>query len=91
MSPDAPNVDLVVGGNVIVSNQSYKHASGFKAITVSDNDTLKVVQTGTNTVLGVVNAVTVQSGVVYTIWLGGFASNLNGYGLQAYLMRNASF
>ena len=91
MSPDAQGVDLVIGGQVIASNKGYKQVSSFKAITVSDNDTLKVVQTGTNNVLGVVNAVTVQSGVVYTVWLSGFASGLNGYNLQANLMRNASF
>jgi hypothetical protein len=91
MSPDAPNVDLVVGGQVIVSNKSYKQVSSFKAIPVSDNDTLRVVQTGTNNLLGVVNAVTVQSGVVYTIWLGGFASGINGYVLQANIIRNAAF
>jgi hypothetical protein len=91
MSPDAPNVDLVVGGQVIASNRSYKQVSSFKTITVSDNDTLKVMQTGTNNLLGVVNAVTVQSGVVYTIWLGGFASGIDGYGLHANLMRNAAF
>jgi hypothetical protein len=91
MSPDAPNVDLVVGGKVIVSNKSYKQVSSFTAIAVSDNDTLRVVQTGTSNLLGVVNAVTVQSGLVYTIWLSGFASGLDGYGLQANLMRNAAF
>ena len=91
MSPNAQGVDLVIGGQVIVSNKSYKQLSPFKTITVSDNDTLKVVQTGTNNVLGVVNAVTVQSGVVYTIWLSGFANGINSYGLQANLMRNAVY
>ncbi|MHB8206311.1 DUF4397 domain-containing protein [Mucilaginibacter sp.] len=91
MSPDAQGVDLVIGGQVIVSNKSYKQVSSFKTINVSDNDTLKIVQTGTNNVLGVVNAVTVQSAVVYTVWLGGFASGINGYNLHAYLMRNAIF
>jgi len=91
MSPNALGVDLVIGGQVIASNRSYKQVSSFKAIPTSDNDTLKIVQTGTTNVLGVVSAVTVQSGVVYTIWLGGFANNLNGYGLNAYLMRNAAF
>lgn len=90
MSPDAPAVDLVVGGKTLISNKSYKQVSSFTALTTSVNDTLRVVQTGTNTVLGVVNAVTVQSGMVYTIWLSGFASGLDGYGLQANLMRNAA-
>ncbi|MFI5157377.1 MAG: DUF4397 domain-containing protein [Sphingobacteriales bacterium] len=91
MSPDAPNVDLVVGGKVIASNKSYKQASSFTAIPVSDNDTLRVVQTGTSNLLGVVNAITVQSGVVYTIWLNGLASGLNGYSLHANIMRNAVY
>jgi hypothetical protein len=91
MSRNAQGVDLVIGGQVIVSNKSYKQVSSFKTITVSDNDTLKIVQTGTNNVLGVVNAVTIQSGIVYTIWLSGFANNISSYGLQANLIRNAVF
>ena len=91
MSPDAPGVDLVVGGQVIVSNKTYKQVSPFKTITVSDNDTLKIVQTGTSNLLGVINAVTVESGVVYTIWLNGFASGANGYVLHASLMQNTVF
>jgi hypothetical protein len=91
MSPDAPNVDLVIGGKVIVANKSYKQASSFTTIPVVGNDTLKIVQTGTNNLLGVVNAVTVQTGAVYTIWLYGFASGTNGYTLHANLMQNAIF
>ncbi|WP_158991902.1 DUF4397 domain-containing protein [Mucilaginibacter sp. L196] len=90
MSPDAPNVDLVIGGKVIVSNASYKQVSSFVAIPVVDNDTLRIVQTGTSNLLGVVNALTVESGAVYTIWLNGFASGINGYVLQANIMRNAA-
>ncbi|WP_158991923.1 DUF4397 domain-containing protein [Mucilaginibacter sp. L196] len=91
MSPNAPNVDLVIGGKVIVSNKSYKQVSSFITIPVSGNDTLKIVQTGTSNLLGVVNAVTVQSEGVYTIWLYGFANGTNGQGLNANLMQNALF
>ena len=91
MSPNAPNVDLMIGGKVIVSNKSYKQVSSFTAIPVSGNDTLKIVQTGTSNVLGVVNAVTVQSEGVYTIWLYGFVNGTNGQGLNANLMQNALF
>lgn len=91
MSPDAPNIDLVIGGKVIVSNKSYKQVSSFTAIPVAGNDTLKVVQTGTSNVLGVVNAVTVQSGAVYTIWLYGLANGTADQALQANLMQNAVF
>jgi hypothetical protein len=91
MSPNAPNVDLVIGGKIIVANKSYKQASSFTTIPVSGNDTLKIVQTGTNNLLGVVNAVTVQSEGVYTIWLYGFLNGTNGQGLNANLMQNAIF
>lgn len=91
MSPDAPGVDLVIGGKVIAANKSYKQVSSFTAIPASDNDTLKVMQTGTSNLLGVVNAVTVNSGVVYTVWLNGFASGVNGYSLHANIMRNAVY
>jgi hypothetical protein len=91
MSPNAPNVDLVIGGKVIVSNKSYKQVSSFITIPVSGNDTLKIVQTGTSNLLGVVNAVTVQSEGVYTIWLYGFANGTSGQGLNANLMQNALF
>jgi len=91
MSPDAPNVDLVIGGKVIVSNKSYKQASSFTTIPVVDNDTLRIVQTGTSNVLGVVNALTVQSNGVYTIWLYGFVNGTNGLALGASVMQNAIF
>jgi hypothetical protein len=91
MSPNAPNVDLVVSGKVIIANKSYKQVSSFTTIAVSGNDTLKIVQTGTNNLLGVVNAVTVQTGAVYTIWLYGLVNGTNGQGLNANLMQNALF
>jgi len=91
MSPDAKNVDLMIGGKVIVSNKSYKQVSSFIPIPVNGNDTLKIVQTGTSNLLGVINAVSVQSEGVYTIWLYGFASGANGYTLHANLMQNALF
>jgi len=91
VSPDAPAVDLVVGGKVLISNKSYKQVSTFTALPTAVNDTLRIVQTGTNNVLGVVNALTVNSGVVYTIWLNGFVSGQGGYTLHANLMRNAIF
>ncbi|MHB8206323.1 DUF4397 domain-containing protein [Mucilaginibacter sp.] len=91
MSPDAPNVDLMISGKVIIANKSYKQVSSFTTIPVVANDTLKIVQTGTHNLLGVVNAVTVQTGAVYTIWLYGFASGTNGYTLHANLMQNAIF
>ena len=91
MSPNAPNVDLVIGGKVIVANKSYKQASSFITIPVASNDTLKIVQTGTSNLLGVVNAVTVQSEGVYTVWLYGFVNGTNGQGLNANLMQNAIF
>ncbi len=91
MSPNAPNVDLVIGGKVIVSNKSYKQVSSFVTIPTSGNDTLKIMQTGTSNLLGVVNAVTVQSEGVYTIWLYGFVNGTNGQGLNANLMQNALF
>lgn len=91
MSPNAPNIDLVISGKVIVSNKSYKQVSSFTTIPVAGNDTLKIVQTGTSNLLGVVNAVTVQSGAVYTIWLYGLVNSTSSQGLNANLMQNAIF
>ena len=91
MSPDAPNVDLVIAGKVIIANKSYKQVSSFVSIPTAPNDTLKIVQTGTNNVLGVVNAVTVPIGGVFTIWLYGLAHGTAGQALQANLMENALF
>jgi hypothetical protein len=91
MSPDAPNVDLVISGKVIISNKSYKQVSSFVSISTAPNDTLKIVQTGTNNVLGVVNAVTVPTGGVFTIWLYGLANGTADQALKANLMENALF
>ena len=92
VSPDAPNVDLAIGNTVYATNISYKQASKFINIPPIGNDTLKIRQTGTTTVLAKVSAVTIQLGAVYTIWLEGFANPpATGEGLNAGLMQNAIF
>jgi hypothetical protein len=92
VSPDAPNVDLAIGNTVYATNIPYKQASKFIAIPAISNDTLKIRQTGTTTVLAKVSAVSIQLGFVYTIWLYGFANPpAAGEGLNANLMENAVF
>jgi len=92
VSPDAPNVDLAIGGAVFATNITYKQASKFVAIPVASNDTLMIRQTGTTNVLAKVSAVTIQLGAVYTIWLDGFATPpATGDALNAGLMENAAF
>ena len=91
MSPDAPNVDLVISGKVIIANKSYKQVSSFISIPNEPNDTLKIVQTGTQNVLASVTAVTIPSGGVFTIWLYGLANGTPDQALKANLMENALF
>lgn len=74
VSPDAPAVDLVLHGTVLIANKKYKQASSFISVPASVNDTLQVRQTGTNIVLGSIPPINLQSGAVYTVWLYGFAS-----------------
>ena len=91
MSPDAPNIDLVISGKVIIANKSYKQVSSFISIPNEPNDTLKIVQTGTQNVLASVTAVTIPSGGVFTIWLYGLANGTPDQALKANLMENALF
>jgi hypothetical protein len=96
MSPNAPNVDLVVkGGNTLATNIGYKTVTGFFDFPLPKTiglDTLQIVQTGTHTVLATVPTTTYQDNGDYTIWLYGLANtNVSGEGLQAGVMENLYF
>jgi hypothetical protein len=68
-SPDAPNVDVLVDNAIVLTNVSFKAASGYLAVPAGTRN-LKVNATGTSTT--VINAdVAVMSGKYYTVMATG--------------------
>ncbi|MGZ3811141.1 MAG: DUF4397 domain-containing protein [Mucilaginibacter sp.] len=92
VSPDAPAVDLVQGGTVLVSNKSYKGFSSFLPIQGNKTYTFEVHQKGTNTVLATLSNVNLNAGQVYTIWFHGLAGATNNTDkLSADIITNAFY
>jgi hypothetical protein len=76
VSPDAPAVDLAVkDSTAIVSNKAFKGYSSFLPIQGNNSYTFEVRQQGTATVLATLANVTLNSGLVYTIWFHGLAGS----------------
>ncbi|MBS1530572.1 MAG: DUF4397 domain-containing protein [Bacteroidetes bacterium] len=74
LSPDAPNVDLVLSNDVTVSNKTYKGFSSFLPVTGNSTYNIQVKQAGTNTVLATLSNVTFNTNRVYTIIFSGLVS-----------------
>ena len=76
VSPDAPAVDLAVKDSVaFVTNKAFKSSSSFIPKAGGKTYTFEIRQHGTNTVLTTLSGVTLNSGLVYTIWLRGLANS----------------
>lgn len=91
LSPDAPAADLAFkGGNVLVSNKSYKGYSGFITVPVNGAYNFEIRQTGTNTVLASISNVKVVNGL-YTIWLQGINAATDQTRLSAHIQNNVYY
>jgi hypothetical protein len=93
VSPDAPAVDLAVKDSVaFVTNKGFKGFSPFIPKTGGQIYNFEIRQHGTNTVLATLSGVTLNSGLVYTIWLHGLATTaLDGDKLTASIVTNAYY
>ena len=91
--PDAPAVDLAVKDSAaFVTNKGFKRFSSCIPKTGGQTYNFEIRQHGTNTVLATLSGVTLNSGLVYTIWLHGLASTaLDGYKLTANIVTNAYY
>jgi len=75
VSPDAPAVDLAVKDSAaFIVNKAFKGFSSFMPKDGNKSYTFEVRQHGTNTVLATLSNVTLNSGLIYTIWFHGLAS-----------------
>ena len=75
VSPDAPSVDLAIKDSAaFVTNKAYKGFSSFIPKAGNANYTFEIRQHGTNTVLATLSNITLNSGLVYTIWLHGLVN-----------------
>lgn len=74
LSPDAPNVDLVLNNTTQVTNKTYKGFSSFLPVTGNTTYNIQVKQTGTSTVLATLSGVTLNNNLVYTIIFSGLVS-----------------
>jgi len=93
VSPDAPAVDLAIKDSAaFVSNKGFKSYTRFLPIQGGKSYTFEVRQHGTSTVLATITDVTLNSGLVYTLWFHGLATtSINDDKLKAELMTNAYY
>ena len=93
VSPDAPAVDLAVKDSAaFVTNKGFKGFSSFIPKTGDQTYNFEIRQHGTNTVLTTLSGVTLNSGLVYTIWLHGLANTaITGDKLTASIVTNAYY
>lgn len=93
VSPDAPAVDLAVKDSAaFVTNKGFKGFSSFIPKTGGQTYNFEIRQHGTNKVLATLLGVTLNSGLVYTIWLHGLANTaIDGDKLTASLVTNAYY
>jgi hypothetical protein len=79
LSPDAPAVDITLtDGTVVFGNKAFKDFTPFTPLDAGTYD-LQVRVAGTNTVALDLPGITVQAGMIYTVFAKGF---LNGTGSQ---------
>ena len=76
VSPDAPAVDLAVQDSAaFITNKAFKGFSAFIPKNGGQTYNFEIRRHGTNTVLTTLSGVTLNSGLVYTIWLHGLANS----------------
>lgn len=93
VGPDAPAVDLAIkDSTAFVINKGFKGFSSFIPKTGGQTYNFEIRQHGTNTVLATLSGVTLNSGLVYTIWLHGLANTaIAGDKLTASIVTNAYY
>ena len=93
VSSDAPAVDLAVKDSAaFVTNKGFKGFSSFIPKAGGQTYNFEIRQHGTNTVLTTLSGVTLNSGLVYTIWLHGLANTaITGDKLTASIVTNAYY
>jgi hypothetical protein len=93
VSPDAPAVDLAVKDSAaFVTNKGFKGFSSFMPKAGGQTYNFEIRQHGTTTVLATLSGVTLNSGLVYTIWLHGLANTaIDGDKLTASIVTNAYY
>ena len=92
VSPDAPAVDFgIQDSTAMVTNKAYKGVSSFLPIK-NKKYTFTVRQHGTNTILATLSGVTINSGLIYTVWLHGLVNTtVDAQKLKADILTNAYF
>ncbi|HTD39643.1 MAG TPA: DUF4397 domain-containing protein [Mucilaginibacter sp.] len=93
VSSDAGAVDLAVKDSVaFVTNKAFKSFSSFIPKDGGKTYNFEVRQHGTNTVLATLSGVTLNNGLVYTIWLHGLANtSITADKLAADIITNAYY
>jgi hypothetical protein len=77
LSPDAPKYSLEYAGDTTAfSNKAFKEYTGFKYVTAKAGITLNLKNAVTNEVVATLPNVDLKSGIIYTVWAKGLASQL---------------
>lgn len=88
LSPDAPAVDITLDdGTVVFGNQAFQDATAFTPLPAGSYD-LQVRVAGTTTVALDLPPITVNDGVIYTVFAKGFLSGTGEQALGAEIIVN---
>jgi len=88
LSPDAPAVDVAVqGGPVLFGNKAFKEYTAFSPVDAATYD-LEVRLAGTTTVVLPLNGITLQDGMIYTVFAKGFVGGSGAQALGAQVILN---
>lgn len=91
VSPNAGSVDLSANSTTIVTGKGYKGSSAFISVTGGATYNFSILKNGTTTVLATLNAIPINTGSVYTIWVHGMANGTGTSVLKADIINNAYY
>lgn len=90
LSPDAPSLDLYVGGKteVAFSKKVFKDVSGFINLTPGAEVKFEIKENGKTDVLATLDKVKIEKGKIYTIWAKGLKDATDATKLGIEVMAN---
>jgi len=90
LSPDAPALDLIVGGkaDAALTKKAFKEATAFVNVAAAAEVKFEIVENGKTVVLATLEKVKVEKGKVYTIWVKGLKDATDDTKLGLAIMTN---
>jgi hypothetical protein len=90
VSPDAPALDLLVGGKAeaTLTKKAFKEATAFVNVAAAAEQKFEIVENGKTVVLATLDKVKIEKGKVYTIWVKGLKDATDDTKLGLAVMTN---